>query len=363
MNTSQGNTAGGRGKHSVYKLYIGWQHFTSGKYRVVTLKKGGGTRMMKYKTDEDLDVQTIIKRGAQFFFPNGKSQFGDLKDMDVSLASFSSENLEMFTDLDGNVCSFQGYLKSHGPFSSQYHLYIRTKSKQESTFIEDEKLGQGNVNKTLQVNNAIPGIIQLTFKRKVIARYSNEQSSISCCSMKKCYDLSAYHETPYDEYNCLLDEFVVTKIEKNDKIYLTELDDMSLQINMYTFTQSSDIILYGPDEIFGINDGDLMLGLITELHNKGILYRWFKDGDVILEGLNTSVFKVSTPGEYSVGIYFNGQMYMYGKQCIVSERSTTELTEKLSTLSGQARKIPVPLGNRGQSVESDIELFWLHRVI
>lgn len=154
--------------------------------------------------------------------------------MNVSLASFSSENLDTFTDLDGNACSFQGYLKSHGLFSSQYHLYIRTKPKQESAVVEDKKLGQGNVNKALLVNNAIPGIIQLTFKRKIISRYSNEPSSISCCSMKKCYDLSTtYHETTYDEYNCLLDEFFVTKIENNDKLYLTELNDMSIQINIY----------------------------------------------------------------------------------------------------------------------------------
>lgn len=51
-------------------------------------------------------------------------------DMEVSLASFSGENLENFTDLDGKECSFQEYLKSHGLFSSQYHLYIRTKLKE-----------------------------------------------------------------------------------------------------------------------------------------------------------------------------------------------------------------------------------------
>lgn len=51
-------------------------------------------------------------------------------DMEVSLASFSGENLENFTDFDGKECSFQEYLKSHGLFSSQYHLYIRTKLKE-----------------------------------------------------------------------------------------------------------------------------------------------------------------------------------------------------------------------------------------
>lgn len=83
-------------------------------------------------------------------------------DMEVSLASFSGENLENFTDLDGKECSFQEYLKSHGLFSSQYHLYIRTKLK-ESGFL---------------VNNENPGDIKLTFKKTKISRYSGSPSTI-----------------------------------------------------------------------------------------------------------------------------------------------------------------------------------------
>ena len=42
---------------------------------------------------------------------------------------FMGENLEKFIDMEGND-SIQQYLKSHGLFSSQLHLYIKTKKKQ-----------------------------------------------------------------------------------------------------------------------------------------------------------------------------------------------------------------------------------------
>lgn len=52
----------------MYKLYIGWQHYSNDKYKVVTVKKGGGTRMMEYNVNEDLSVESIIERGAKYFF-------------------------------------------------------------------------------------------------------------------------------------------------------------------------------------------------------------------------------------------------------------------------------------------------------
>ena len=52
---------GGRGKHLTYKLYIGWQHFSNEKYRVITKTKGGGVRQIDYNADEDLTVEKIIE--------------------------------------------------------------------------------------------------------------------------------------------------------------------------------------------------------------------------------------------------------------------------------------------------------------
>lgn len=315
---------------------------------------------MEYKAVENLTVETIIKRGVTYFFPQGKSQLGDLKDMEVSLASFAGENLQRFTDSEGNTCSFQEYLKSHGLFSSQYHLYIRTKEKQQiaetactpaalgtdenveeemvtdqTTSESDETLGE-ETGTVLLVNNNIPGNIELKYKKKIISRYDETECSISCSSMRQCYNSSAHeHDNEdYSSYNCITDDgFLLTHVEKDKKLYLTELEDGSYQLYSFTSSQNPEIIMHGPDEINGLNDGDLMLGLITPLHNKNILYQWYKDGHLVFEGINASVLKVTNPGEYSVGINVNGQFYTFGVHCSVTEHVLPRRTGQLDILN------------------------------
>lgn len=96
-------------------------------------------------------------------------------DMEVSLASFSGENLENFTDLE---CSFQEYLKSHGIFSSQYHLYIRTKLKESDKEMHTATEDCDKTESVFLVNNENPGDIKLTFKKTKISRYSGSPSTI-----------------------------------------------------------------------------------------------------------------------------------------------------------------------------------------
>ncbi|XP_069132070.1 mucin-2-like [Argopecten irradians] len=329
---------GARGKHNVYKLYIGWQNYSSEKYRVVTIKKGGGTRLIEYKADEVQTVESIIRKGTQYFFPNGKSQFGDLKDMYLSLASFSGECINTFTDLEGCECTLQTYLKSHGLFSSQYHLYLRSKRREEPNKLPKPETPDSQkrpkvptdvtVNESdeyeriLLVNNGLPGNIKLSFKKTKYSTYSNDESSISCASMKTCYGLAANNETPYDQYNCLIDDsFLTTMVSKEDRKYLTQSDDGSYQLHDYTTVSSSgsDVILQGPNEVHGMNHGDLMLGLISLVHNQNELYQWFKDGELLCEGLNVSFIKVETPGVYSAGIYSGDKLHACGDRCVVKE--------------------------------------------
>lgn len=99
-------------------------------------------------------------------------------DMEVSLASFSGENLENFTDLDGKECSFQEYLKSHGLFSSQYHLYIRTKLKESDKEMHTATEDCYKTESVFLVNNENPRDIKLTFKKTKISKYSGSPSTI-----------------------------------------------------------------------------------------------------------------------------------------------------------------------------------------
>lgn len=334
-------SAGGRGRHSKYKLYIGWQHYSGGRYRVVTVKKGGGTRMMEYFADENLTVPDIVRIGSNFFFPKKKNQLGDLMDMEVSLASFSGENLETFMDLDGKECSFQEYLKSHGLFSSQYHLYIRTKLKESDKVMRTATCSE-DCDKTesiFLVNNENPGDIKLNFKKTKNSKYSGSPSTISSSTMKKCYSLSMHQEIPYDDYNCIThDSYLLAGVEKNGKIYLTQLEDESYELCNYTsHSTTTELIMYGPDEINGLCDGDLMLGIITQVHNQHFNHQWFKDGVLFFEGPDVSIIKVKSPGEYSAGIQVNGSLFMCGASCCIVEKP--EISE--DTLPLSQSNIPV----------------------
>jgi hypothetical protein len=70
MDTVEGK--GGRGKHSTYKLYLGWQHFSNEKYRVITKTKGRGVRQIDYNADENLTVEKITERGTKLISPRVK---------------------------------------------------------------------------------------------------------------------------------------------------------------------------------------------------------------------------------------------------------------------------------------------------
>ncbi len=61
-------TRSGRGNHSHYKLYLGWQHYQDGTYKIVTVKKGGGIRQITYETDKPLSLETIKQEGKNASF-------------------------------------------------------------------------------------------------------------------------------------------------------------------------------------------------------------------------------------------------------------------------------------------------------
>ena len=67
----------GHGRHPKLKLQLGWLHFTKGKYRQATSRKGGGTRVYEFDRDDPQTVQKITDYAKNIFFPGGKSTIGD----------------------------------------------------------------------------------------------------------------------------------------------------------------------------------------------------------------------------------------------------------------------------------------------
>lgn len=79
-----------------------------------------------------------------------------------------------------------------------------------------------------------------------------------------------HQEIPHDNYNCIThDSYLLKGVEKNGRTYLTQLEDESYELCNYTShsTTTTELIMYGPDEINGLCDGNLMLGIITQVHN------------------------------------------------------------------------------------------------
>ncbi|KAH3797116.1 hypothetical protein DPMN_150691 [Dreissena polymorpha] len=79
------------------------------------------------------------------------------------------------------------------------------------------------------VNNTMPGNMNLKYKRNTLSRYDISECTISYGSMRQCYNSSA-HEIAYADYNYITDDgFLLVHVEKDDRMYLSELNDGSYQ--------------------------------------------------------------------------------------------------------------------------------------
>ena len=134
--SSQGITKLPTKPDKLRKIFVGWLHRTSknSRFTQVRMKDGGSTRHLMYHESEadSITVDFLIKQASRLFFPEGKSKFGMLEDMDVELGNFAQEKIRKFKDTDGNECSFKEYLKNRGLFASKFYVYLMT------TVIEDE---------------------------------------------------------------------------------------------------------------------------------------------------------------------------------------------------------------------------------
>lgn len=132
----------GRGRRAEYKVHLGWQHYNRKAFRVVTNAKGGGSRTISCKAEQQITVEQIIEQGEKMLFKDGKSYFGELSSMSVTLTDSRGEEVSQFTNLNGEPCSYTEYLTSNGLYPSQCHLYLRTKVLETPQDNKNESKGQ-----------------------------------------------------------------------------------------------------------------------------------------------------------------------------------------------------------------------------
>jgi hypothetical protein len=106
-----------------------------------------------------------------------------------------------------------------------------------------------------------------------------------------------------EEYNVFDDGYIVNSVWKDNREYL------ECEENVYRFPQfNSDpnivvCFIHGPDIIHGSETDDLehlIIGCLTIFHNKGHLHNWYKDGELVISGINNCILRIAEPGTYTV---------------------------------------------------------------
>jgi hypothetical protein len=122
-------------KKELHKVHLGWYHFDEKKnsYVHVRAKAGGGKRTLML--NKNMNKNSIIKECLDLFYPNGKSQHGELKDMNVELTDFQLKPLEDEETTLGDIID-----RAKLQF---IHFYLRTRLLKQ-TSIDDHVNDDGD---------------------------------------------------------------------------------------------------------------------------------------------------------------------------------------------------------------------------
>lgn len=283
----------GSGRHTMYKLHIGWRHYRQGEFRQITSRRGGGIRKIKFNIKEPQTVESITEVGKRLFFPNGRNSYGNLSDMEVTLTNYSGEIIERFCNIDGQPCTFQDFLKSTGRFSSQFYVYLSTKN------IVDDKIKplEATSQTSYLANGKIIPELHVQYSKTKTSVYSGDTSIVTCHTIKECRDLSGIPDD-IEEYEPLEDGYNLTYLSVNDKVYM-ERTSSGLSFPQHVTRQDNACILHGPREICGMNEGKVFLGIITDC-SEDVRCTWYRDESIHAAGINLNLIHTNKTGSYNV---------------------------------------------------------------
>lgn len=92
-------------KKAPKKIQLGWLHFDEKQKRFVAVRqtKGGGTRNTHFALNATADK--IIEIAKTLFYPGGFSCFGDVQEMEFSLANYKQEIIDTLI-VDNKIVPF-----------------------------------------------------------------------------------------------------------------------------------------------------------------------------------------------------------------------------------------------------------------
>ena len=125
-------------------------------------------------------------------------------------------------------------------------------------------------------------------------------------------------DDPDQPFDPLMNGFSVGEISKGNgkRCFVrrsTNTPDDSVQADstMYEFPLSTEatsadelLILHQPSEVWGYEEGKLILGVVSPNHNNdAVLYEWFRDGECVYSG--GCILVVEQPGYYHCRVKVN----------------------------------------------------------
>lgn len=115
-----------KGSATTRKVHVGWMHFMENSYKSIRQANGGGTRDLALPLNAN--KKEVIDAAKQYFFPNGKSQFGNEEDMHFSLANFKKEEIPSDNiDVNGTQLPFTISSYANATKLPRLKLYLTSK--------------------------------------------------------------------------------------------------------------------------------------------------------------------------------------------------------------------------------------------
>ena len=137
--------------------------------------------------------------------------------------------------------------------------------------------------------------------------YSGESSTLIVNNWRATYDSRSeeFLDDEAETYCPLEDKFALCGIQVNETVYLERNATSAFSFPVAGDVSTKAAILHGPEIINGFEDEQLFLGVITNVHNKlGLVYSWFHNGQVKVNGHNYCLINIKEPGTYCCKVFY-----------------------------------------------------------
>ena len=160
--------------------------------------------------------------------------------------------------------------------------------------------------------------LYITYESATNSSYADVVLRVMSSSRAQCYDVYSFEDPTIrdmalNDFDPLDFGFNVVDISKGEKYSLQRSDDPTSEEGFKVVfpnadAQSSSLILHPPSEVWGYDDKQLILGVVSSCHmSSNAWYVWYRDGIQIKAGNKHCCLPVSSPGSYHIAVHCGEQ--------------------------------------------------------